>query len=146
MGHFLVLAQSWPGKFKAHTSHLLQKQFLATRLRMGWRWGGKPGCRRRNDCATEAVTQSNVSLTWPRREHRRDPHSQLSLGCVQASRSRRIPASHPVTAPYGMFKCSDAPMHFLAMCSHLQAFKEVGGAESERDYSCNLWQTKPTCT
>lgn len=143
MGHFLVLAQSWPENSKAHTSHLLQKWFLATRLRRGWRWGGKPGCRRRkNDCTTEAVTQRKVRLTWPRREHRRDPHSQLSLGCVRASRSRRICASHSVTVPYGMCKCSDAPVHFLAMYSHLQAFKEVGGAESESDW----WQTKPTCT
>lgn len=28
MGHFLVLAQSLHEKFKAHTSHLLQKQLL----------------------------------------------------------------------------------------------------------------------
>lgn len=42
---------------------------------MGWKWGGKPGCRRRNDCATAAVTQRNV-----RREHRRDPSHSSAWG------------------------------------------------------------------
>lgn len=97
---------------------------------MGWRWGENPGCRRRNDCAAEAMTQRNVRSVWPSREHRRDPESQLSLECVRASRSRRISASHSVTVPYGMFQCRDAPQHFLAVYSLLQAFTEMGGAES----------------
>lgn len=42
---------------------------------MGWKWGGKPGCRRKNDCATAAVTQRNV-----RREHRRDPSHSSAWG------------------------------------------------------------------
>lgn len=92
---------------------------------MGWE-----GCRRRNDCATEVVTQRNVSLVWPGREHRRDPNHSSAWGVSGASRSRRNSAPHSVTVPYGMFQCRDAPRHFLAVYSHLQAFTEMSGAES----------------
>lgn len=103
---------------------------------MGWE-----GCRRRDDCATEVVTQRNVSLVWPGREHRRDPESQLSLGCA-----RGFPIQEEFCSSFCDCSIWNVSMQGCPEAFPGRVFPSPGFYRDEwcwvrSDESCSLWQT-----